>query len=717
MFKRALLALALSLFWATSAFAQTPPTCGSSNLVVNPPIFQWKQQQATSGELYETGTLVMDKADLTINGETLTTRVYAQEPTDGSEPVLSIPGPTLIMESGKKYVMSFKNLLPYEPLTHEHNTFTDPNVTNVHTHGLHISGESPGDDVTRAFEGQRGGDYVYDIPADHMAGTFWYHAHHHGSTFLQVSSGAFGLIIIEDPADPSVPQNVKDMEERHLILGYLEPGNAKGTGGDSLISGTFSSGWTINGTVNGDVCIPADTWQNWRMLVADQDARLVDLEIGANCEVALMARDGVWRTEVPKALPDGTLTLTGASRADLAVKCSENSTITVGGVQVANILVDAPPDPASDASPYASSGTTDTWMPARPPYLWDLREATNVHSETVRMGARSVLGRKFDADIPNLIQEQAGVQEYSLNGAVNHPFHLHVYHVQVQSDCGPFEGGEYYDVIAGNCDLRFDLSAQAGTYNGRTIFHCHILEHEDQGAMGWLQVDIGQEGKGPPTFPVGEGLSFSDYYPLNEDPPTGGPAAPENLTATAISSSQISLSWMDKSNDEGGFIIERLDGSDFAQIASLSPNTQSYPDDGLNASTTYTYRVGATNNDGTSTSYSDTASATTLTAGGNPTSVQVQSVVVSTVNEGKGRKSGLAVVTIVDDLGDPVDGANVFGAFSGDVNEPASSATGSDGTVSLSSSSTKPLNNLTFCVTSVTHDTLAEFTGPVCGSL
>src|SRR5210317_629541 len=368
-----------------------------------------------------------------------------------------------------------------------------------------------------------------------MSGTFWYHAHHHGSTFLQVSSGAFGLIIIRNPEqDAHVPQNVKDMEERHLILGYLEPGNAAGTGGDTLIDGTFSAGWTINGTVNGDVCMPPNTWQNWRMLVADQDARLVDLEIGDGCEVALMARDGVWRTEVPKAIANNTLTLTGASRADLAVRCGSDSTISVGGSQVANILVDngAPADP--DPGPYASSGSTDTWLSARPWYLRDLRNASVGNSESIRMGARSVLGRKFEKDNPNLIQGLTGVQEYSLNGATNHPFHLHVYHVQVQNDCGPFEAGEYYDVIAGNCDLRFDLSKEAGAFEGRTIFHCHILEHEDQGAMGWLRVD---GGKPPPVLPEG----FLDYYPLSAEPPTGAPAAPSNLRAIPISSSQIDL--------------------------------------------------------------------------------------------------------------------------------------------------------------------------------
>ena len=104
MFNCRLLALALSLFWATSGSAQI---CGpqNPNFVQNPPTFVW---QPDSG--YHTGTLVMDKVeDLTLNnGETLTTRAYAQE---GQEP--SIPGPTLVMQRGQQYVMSFKNLLPY----------------------------------------------------------------------------------------------------------------------------------------------------------------------------------------------------------------------------------------------------------------------------------------------------------------------------------------------------------------------------------------------------------------------------------------------------------------------------------------------------------------------------------------------------------------------------------------------------------------------------
>ena len=694
MLKRLLLALAILPTFVATAYAQNCP----SSPVANPAIFQWEDKDS-----HFFGVLEMGEANFTINGESLTTRAYRQE--GGT---YSIPGPTIIMEPGKKYVLRFKNTLPYQPLVEDHNVFKDPNVTNVHTHGLHISGESPGDDVTRFFEGGFGGDYVYEIPENHMGGTYWYHAHHHGSTFLQVSSGAFGLIIIEDTGD-GLPPSVANMIEQHLALGFLEPNNAQGTGGDSLISGTFSSGWTINGSVGGDVCIPANTWQHWRILVADQDARLVDLEIGAGCEVGLMSRDGVWRTQIPSLLTDNTLTLTGASRAGLAVRCNSNSSISVAGTQVANIVIGGTPD--ASVSPYDGIGTLQ-WSALRPSYLRDLRNDTPADTESVRMGARSVLGRKFDALTPNLVKNANGVQEWSLNGATNHPFHLHIYHVQVQNDCGPYEAGEFYDVIAGNCDLRFDMSS-AEAYEGRTIFHCHILAHEDQGAMGWMDV-IG--GRPPPLFP-GDSL-YEAKFSLDGTTPTP-PSAPLDLSASAVSTSQINLAWTDTSSNETGFVIDRSnDGTNYTSITTVGTDTESYSDTELAADTTYHYQVAAVNDAGLST-YSDPANATTQAAGGG-TSLAVGSVTVSTVGGSKGFKFGQATIAVVDDLGNPVAAALVSGVFSGDINESVNQdqADGNGISVVQTSQSVKKLRNLQFCVTTITATGLTDYTaGTACGSL
>lgn len=91
------------------------------------------------------------------------------------------------------------------------------------------------------------------------------------------------------------------------------------------------------------------------------------------------------------------------------------------------------------------------------------------------------------------------------------------------------------------------------------------------------------------------------------------PAAPTGLVANAVSSSRIDLSWTDNSNDEDGFAIERSPGglAAWTPIATVGADVTSYSNQGLAASTSYDYRVRATNSGGNS-GFSNTASATTL---------------------------------------------------------------------------------------------------------
>ena len=70
--------------------------------------------------------------------------------------------------------------------------------------------------------------------------------------------------------------------------------------------------------------------------------------------------------------------------------------------------------------------------------------------------------------------------------------------------------------------------------------------------------------------------------------------APDHLTATIVNEDQVTLSWMDNSDNEKGFILERsTTESDYVQIADLQPNVTSYTDDQVIAGNEYTYRVKA----------------------------------------------------------------------------------------------------------------------------
>jgi len=98
-------------------------------------------------------------------------------------------------------------------------------------------------------------------------------------------------------------------------------------------------------------------------------------------------------------------------------------------------------------------------------------------------------------------------------------------------------------------------------------------------------------------------------------PDTTPPTAPSNLTATAASASQINLSWAASTDNVGvtGYRVERCQGaacSNFAQIA--TPTTTTFNDTGLVASTSYSYRVRATDAANNLSGFSSTATTSTM---------------------------------------------------------------------------------------------------------
>jgi hypothetical protein len=100
---------------------------------------------------------------------------------------------------------------------------------------------------------------------------------------------------------------------------------------------------------------------------------------------------------------------------------------------------------------------------------------------------------------------------------------------------------------------------------------------------------------------------------------TQAPSAPGTLSASAVSSSQVNLSWGAATDNVGvtGYRVERCQGagcSSFAQVA--TPAGTSFNDSGLSASTSYSYRVRAVDAAGNLGPYSNTATAVTAPASG-----------------------------------------------------------------------------------------------------
>src|SRR5256885_12850605 len=89
--------------------------------------------------------------------------------------------------------------------------------------------------------------------------------------------------------------------------------------------------------------------------------------------------------------------------------------------------------------------------------------------------------------------------------------------------------------------------------------------------------------------------------------------APTGLSATAVSSSQINLTWTDNSLAEDGYTIEQsaIDDLHFSQIGVVAANQTSYSSTGLSEGTKYYYRVRAYNAI-TASVYSSETNATTL---------------------------------------------------------------------------------------------------------
>jgi len=173
---------------------------------------------------------------------------------------------------------------------------------------------------------------------------------------------------------------------------------------------------------------------------------------------------------------------------------------------------------------------------------------------------------------------------------------------------GSFTGVRYFTptIITGD---KWRLTADGNTLE---VFKNGVSQFTYTTDGSYPAGDVGIEAQGPAfTFMGWEGGDVA----ASPIPPAQPPTAPGSLTAVATSGHEIDLVWTASTSNAGvtGYLVERCQGAactNFAQIATVTGTT--FNDTGLASSTSYSYRVRATDAAGNLSPYSNVASATTL---------------------------------------------------------------------------------------------------------
>jgi len=433
-----------------------------------------------------------------------------------------IPGPTLRVRQGGMLSVAFSNALEGDPegtVATVMNSFGSPNITNMHTHGLHVSSESPGDSIHTHVDPGGSFDYTFVLPSDHAPGTHWYHPHVHGSTALQAGGGAGGLIIVEDEAG-DLPEVYATMEEILVMLHHLNLASnnfglvdvAARSNDDMTEAGYSNSGRggttgtsyvVANGQFQPVVSLEPNTWVRLRMAYAALESRL-ELSVSSGCEMQLLAKDGVYVRDAPR--PISTAYLPSGGRADVALRCVNAGTYAMsstagtqqgpggGAVEQTTIMT---------LSVSGTDGGADATLPsldyAYPCYLADLRDVSDgaliTGKEISFDRGLAINSAKFNHDVPTFSVAVGAIEEWTIKGSEVHPFHLHVVPYQLQSnnnvDPAYFQAGDWHDTSF--VDDGDTVRVHMDSFTGEMIIHCHFLVHEDQGMMSWVRV-TGTEG-------------------------------------------------------------------------------------------------------------------------------------------------------------------------------------------------------------------------------
>ena len=441
-----------------------------------------------SGSVVET-TIEVTTGQVNIGGQTVRMMLY-----NGS-----YPAPTIRVKSGDLLRVTFiNNLPPNDPLTGTNVLGKDMSITNLHTHGWHVSPAGNADNIFLTFRPGESITFEYDLSKQWGGMMGFYHPHYHGTVGEQFWRGlAGGALIVED----DIP-DLQDYEEHIMILT------------DTSVSGGLPTQWTrmdyrriilgdivmVNGQVNPVLTIQPGQVQRWRIVNACA-GRFFRLTLENHTFYLVGVDDNL----LDKPVPLNEIILSSGERVDVLVKADQTpgtyrllSNPIQGAGTVTLLTLEYSGPQRNDPIPSSINSEIARWVAQlRNMLVSSLRQVTMTLNFVRGQGA--INRQVFDID-PFVLTSQVGT--YEVWTIVNqtgmpHPFHQHTDGAVVLSIRGGDPGyAQLYTTVNGLKDTvivppmgSVTMLVPVTDFTGDTVFHCHILGHEDIGMMGiWRRV-------------------------------------------------------------------------------------------------------------------------------------------------------------------------------------------------------------------------------------
>jgi len=418
--------------------------------------------------------------------------------------------PTLRVSPGDQLKITYINDLPAKA---KETCAITPcmDMTNLHFHGLAVSPDAPQDDVLdmMAAPGQTL-HYAVQIPIDHPPGLYWYHTHPHGESHRQALDGMSGAIVIEGiesyfPPLAGLPERVLVVRGRSIVndpqsadLKHRVDLSADVCGGEQEAPEEVM---TVNGSVRPKIEIAPGERQFWRLVNASAD-RYLDLQLeGQTFEIVAM--DGVpivqHDPEHPTRSADHVL-LPPAGRLEAIVtgpagdtprrlvsRCVDTG--PEGDPNPAMVLADIVPRPAAHSTPKVLESMRKTDLKTLDLAAEEKAPPRFIVIFTEDKKGFYINGEKFAPDAAPMVHAKVGTYQHwrivNASGEL-HPMHIHQVHFLAYTENDkPIVDPLWLDTVnvpyGGTVDVIMDFTDPV--IRGMSVFHCHLLNHEDKGMM------------------------------------------------------------------------------------------------------------------------------------------------------------------------------------------------------------------------------------------